>query len=125
MATATQASRFLNDLGATLEVFDEDEIDEIFEMAAETYPGNTVAMENRARIIGLRRLLAHSAKMVTYTANASEEQLSDIFKALERLLKSYVDEADKISASGIGIGPGVRFGALHKTPSTIVENPDA
>jgi hypothetical protein len=111
-ATATQRSRVRRDLGdnSTPPTFDDVEIDDAFDRAAEEY-SDPFVIYAYARVILLDTLIASSAKLVNYRQNQSEEDQSDIAKALERLRKTYAaalnDAIDK-SSSGVG----VRWGGL-------------
>lgn len=124
IATQKQADRFRNDLAATEDSFPDSEVDELYEMAGEIYPGEAQAIELRVRITAIRRLLASAAKMVTYTQNASEEVLSDISKNLREMLEDYQRELEG-ETGGATVYSAVRIGSMKKIPTTVAEVPNA
>ena len=122
MATEQQRKRFWADTGSSSAVFDDDEVDDIFTEAAEEYSDAGV-IKAHARVIGIQRLLASSAKLTSYRQNASSENLSDVFKHLQELLKLWQGKlaAAKATASSSG---AARFGGLRRKPKRIREYPD-
>jgi hypothetical protein len=85
MATATQRERLRLDIGATVSSLPDLEADAIYEEAGESYT-DTASLNIYARVIGLRRILASSAKLTSYAQNESRENLSDVFKHVKELL---------------------------------------
>lgn len=122
MATETQRQRFWHDTGTTSSVFDAEEVDAIFTEAAESYSdtGSIVAF---TRVLGLRRLLASSAKLTTYTQNQSSENASDVFKHLKELLELWQGELATAESSASS-STAARFGGLRRKPSRLKEYPN-
>lgn len=121
MATEAQRDRFWKDTGTTENVFDPEEVDDIFTEAGEGYE-DTAALTAQTRVIGIRRLLANAAKMTTYRQNQSSENLSDVFKHLKELLAFWQDEVT--TADGLASGSKARFGGLRRKPARIKEYPN-
>jgi hypothetical protein len=121
VANEAQRTRFWADTGSNEHVFDPDEVDDIFTEAGESY-SDTAALTAYTRVIGIRRLLASSAKLTTYRQNQSSENLSDVFKHLKELLSFWQDEV--AAADGLSSGSKARFGGVRRKPSRIVEYPD-
>lgn len=121
MATEAQRTRFWADTGTNENVFDPEEVDDIFVEAGEGYD-DTAALTAATRVIGIRRLLANAAKLTTYRANQSSENLSDVFEHLKELLGFWQDEVT--TADGLSSGSKARFGGLRRKPARIKEYPD-
>lgn len=97
--------------------FTDEEIGDLWDIALETYTSGG-QLNAQTRIYLLDALLADSAKRVTYEQNQSKEQLSDIFKHLEKLRAIAVkDLADASAVITAGLG-AVRLGSLHKVKPT-------
>lgn len=97
--------------------FSDDEINDLWDLAAEDYT-TSKQLNAQTRIYLLDALLADSAKRVTYEQNQSKEQLSDIFKHLEKLRAIAVkDLADALAVVSAALG-AVRLGSLHKVKPT-------
>jgi hypothetical protein len=122
MATITDYRRLRSDIGATEAAFSDVDAANIFEEAGESYT-DVSSITAATRVIALRRLLASSAKLTTYQANASMERLSDVFGHLERLLAHWNGELDKATKQASGTG-AARFGKTGARPSRIKEYPN-
>jgi hypothetical protein len=120
MATDTQATRLRADIGATDASLPKTEVDDIFEEASESYTA-TAAIKAHTRVIAIRRLLASSAKLTTYRQNQSSENLSDIFKHLEKLLAHWENQLSAANATGQSVA---KFGRTRSIPRRIAEFPD-
>jgi hypothetical protein len=108
-ATESQRTRFRNAVGDTDGTkFTDDQIDDIFDMAAEDYPsGSNKTVLAAAVVSGLESLLAQAAQHVSIQQNESQEDLSDMTKnykmALDywskKLNDSVKDDATTTAAS--------------------------
>lgn len=121
MTTETQIDRLRADIGADSTTLPSSEADDVFAQAGETYT-TAAAIEAYARVIAIQRLLASSAKRTTYRQNQSSENLSDVFKHLQELLKHWQGELTKAKASGQSVAS---FGRPRAIPQRIAEFPDA
>ena len=123
MASESQRSRLRADIGANEASLPDDEADEIFDEAGESYT-DADAITAATRVIAIRRLLASSAKLVSYRQNNSQESASDVFAHLRLLLSLWQDELDSAvkSASSVGVA---KFGGMRRKPKNIREYPDA
>lgn len=107
MATLVDYARFRSDIGADEETFDDIEAEEIYEEAAEDYSGSG-SIKAATRVIALQRLLASSAKLTTYTANNSREEVGEVFKHLKELEALWQGRLDKaITIDDAATYPGV------------------
>jgi hypothetical protein len=71
----------------------------------------------------LEALTVDSARRVTYKQNDSSENLSDVSKRLESLLKT--QQAKLAALIEADLGAGVRMGTATRIPSRDKEYPDA
>ncbi len=120
MATALDYARLRADIGANETSLPDLEAEALFVEAGESYSG--AGLTATTRVLALRRLLASSAKLASYTQNASREELSDIFKHLQQLLAYWegkqADADHAASSSG-----AARFGKTGRIPSRVKEYP--
>lgn len=121
MASESQRNRLRADLDANEASLPDAEIDDIFDEAGESYT-DAAAIKAETRVIAIRRLLASSAKLVSYRQNNSQESASDVFAHLKQLLSLWQDQlddaVDKASTSG-----AARFAGLRRKPKNIREYP--
>ena len=122
MATASQRSRLRADIGADATSLPDAEADAIYVEAGESYT-DADAIKAATRVIAIRRLLASSAKLVSYRQNNSQESASDVYKHLRDLLDLWQGELDSASAAASTVGVA-RFGGLRRKPKHIREYPD-
>jgi hypothetical protein len=122
LTTPTERTRFWSDTGTTVTVFTADEVDAIFVEAGETYT-DAAAIGAYTRVIGLRRLLASSAKLTDYTQNQSAEKQSQVFDHLRALLTFWQSEANNAVAAGVTTS-AARFGGQRRKPARLKEYPD-
>lgn len=124
MATITDYQRLRADLDATDATFPDAEAEEIFVEASEMYT-SAGSIYAATRVIAIRRLLASSAKRVSYTQNNSSQSASDVFKHLKELLGIWgglladavlVDEA-------ASRGSALRSGRQSRKPARLKEFP--
>lgn len=100
-------ARLRSDIGADEETFDDIEAEEIYEEAAEDYSGSG-SIKAATRVIALQRLLASSAKLTSYTANNSREELGEVFKHLKELEALWQGKLDKaITTEATAAYPGI------------------
>lgn len=121
MATTTQRTRFWLDTGTTVAVFDNDEVDALFDEAAETY-SDADAIKAYTRVLGIQRLLANAAKLTDYTQNQSQEKQSQVFDHLKSLLSFWQGETSKANANASTSG-AARFAGVRRKPKRIMELP--
>jgi hypothetical protein len=120
MATAAERSRLRDDIGADSTTLSDAEADEIFIESGEVYT-DANSLIAYTRVIAIRRLLASSAKLVSYRQNETQESASDVFKHLKDLLKLWQDET--IVAVNLAAGSVARFGKTKYQPTRIREYP--
>ncbi len=120
MASATDIARLRRDTGTTEASLPDEDAEDIFTEAGETYSDASTAA-TYARVLVIQSLLGSSAKLTSYKANESSESLSDIFKHLQALLKVWEDKTT-LAASG-GVHGAARFGGVRRKPATIREYP--
>lgn len=121
MATSAQRERLRADIDADSTTFPDDEVDDIFEEAQESY-SDSAAYTAYTRVIALRRLLASAAKRTSYVQNQSSENLSDVFKHLKQLLDLWQGELGGAVGGTIG---AVKLGGTRRKFKTIREYPGA
>lgn len=79
--------RLRRDLGVDDSVLDDDEAEELFVEAAETYPSNAAKRAAYTRVIGILSLLPGGARSGRYVQNQSEEDARQMFANLREWLK--------------------------------------
>lgn len=72
-------------------------IEDVFSEAAERYPNDAAKQTVYARVIVFRRLLAPSAFQTRYVQNQDEEDMEKIFDNLEKMLRYWQGEVEKVS----------------------------
>ena len=122
MATPSQLNRLRADIGADATSMPDAEANDIFAEAEETY-SDAASMTAATRVIAIRRLLASSAKLVSYRANNSQESMSDVFEHLRQLLSLWQGELDDATSTASSVG-AARFGGWRRKPKLIREYPD-
>lgn len=123
--TQTCRNRFWADTGTTVLVFDNDEVDDIFAEAGETYT-DEATIKAYTRVIGIQRLLASSTKLTDYTQNQSNEKQSQVFDHLKDMLglwKGKTSQAEHDAA--IANSGAARFGSMRRKPKRYKEYPGA
>lgn len=125
MATATQRTRFRNDIGDDLTnpSFSDAEIDDLYLQATEQSITDADIVELFVRWRAFEQLLVNAAKRVTYTQNQSSETLSDLFKHLKDMLDYWRRRYD--DAVTLLLGGVVMWGAPRKKPTRLTEYPDS
>lgn len=120
MATDAERDRLRADIGANETSLPDPDADAIFEEAGEKY---SVAGQSSAyaRVIAIRRILASSARLVSYRQNNSSENSSDVSKNLQALLKIWQDALE--GEINTPTGGRVRIGGLRQKPKRIKEYP--
>jgi len=121
MATDTERDRLRADIGANDSSLPDAEADAIFVEAAEVYT-DASAITAYTRVLGIRRLLASSAKLTDYTQNASQEKQSQVFDHLKALLAYWEDALDTAVSSSSTVG-AARFSGQRRKPKRIKEYP--
>lgn len=131
MATERQRARYRSGVGDTSgTVWTNQEVDDKFTDAAADYPGagNELLIAVAVRS-GLEELMADSAKLTKYTAGATTEDPSVVFRNLQALHKVWNDKVAGLVGSPTGfaeesVKPLVRWGSFTGLASP-VEVPDA
>lgn len=121
MTTESQRERLRADIGADATTLPDLEADDIFDEAGESYT-DAAAMTAATRVIAIRRLLASSAKLVSYRQNNSQESASDVFTHLKQLLSLWQGELSDAISSASTVGTA-KFGGLRSKPKRIREYP--
>jgi hypothetical protein len=118
-ATATERTRFRRKLAAP--DFDEDEVNDIFDEMASTYADYSRDVVFAAALVeGVDNLLLEASKRTNYSAGASSESHSDVFRALYKMREKFEAKlTDTIESESVA----VRFGSLKKHPSRKRELP--
>jgi hypothetical protein len=124
MATTTQRTDLRLDLGLADDetTFTNTEVDRLFTRAAAKYPGNTTARDAYVRVLACNQLRNKYVTAVDYEQNDSAEKLSQIFKNLEVMRKTF--EADLADAVRRGLSP-LRVMKPKRKPRMYKEYPDA
>lgn len=118
---ATDIERLRSDIGANLTSLPDEEAQAILDEASEKY-SDAGSQTAYARVVALRRLLASSAKLTSYRQNNSQENLSDVFKHVQELLKYWQGEL-AAAVNAAGVSGAARFGKSSVKPARIKEYP--
>lgn len=114
--------RKLGDNDSSNPIFTTEELEDIYTEASEQQ-SETDSIFQQAIVIGYEELLADSAKLTNYKANHASENLSDIFKHLEKLLKYHQDKLAGMEATAAG--SPIRIGALRRRADRAKDIPNA
>lgn len=120
--TQAQMDRLWRDTGTTVASLSEADIEDIFTEAGERYT-DTATIASYARVLTIQSLLANSAKLASYKQNESSENLSDIFKNLQALLKVWEAKTADAIAAAAGSSGAARFGGVRRKPAGVKEYP--
>lgn len=120
--TQTQIDRLRRDTGTNETSLPDEDIQDIFDEAGERYTDETT-IAAYARVLVIQSLLSSSAKLATYKQNESQENLSDIFKNLQALLKVWEGKVDAAITEAAGSSGAARFGGLRRKPAKVREYP--
>lgn len=113
----------LGDTDSSNEVFSDAELEILYNEALVLYPSSTGLAYQQTIVAGFEVLLADSAKQVTYKANQSSENLSDISKVLEKLLKYHQGKLADMETTAAG--SPIRYGALRRRADRAKDIPNA
>ncbi len=102
-------------------VFTDPELNALWDDAALGHEDERVILQQTV-VDALEALLADSAKRVTYRQNESQENLSDVFKHLEKLHSKHQARLTSLLESTQSVA---RLGHMKPTPSRLKEYPDA
>jgi hypothetical protein len=91
-----QYSRLRRDVGASIDVLDDQTAEVYFEEAQERYPDDESKMIVYARVLVLRGIRASAALLGKYAQNQSTEDLTKVFDNLTKLLDYWTGEVDKV-----------------------------
>lgn len=119
--TDAQKARLRRDTGTNSTSLPDEDIDDIFDEAAEIYT-DTATIAAYTRVLVIQGLLADSAKLATYRQNESQENLSDVFKHLQQLLTHWQQETDD-AAEAASTSGAARFAGLRRKPARVREYP--
>ena len=122
-STETQRTRLRRDTGTDSASLPDLEIDDIYTEAGEQYT-DSVVIDAYARVVVFRQLLAQAAARTSYKQNQSQEELSDLFKHYQGMLKYWEDQlAEAVAAASVS--GAARPGKTKRVPSRLKEYPDA
>jgi chemotaxis regulatin CheY-phosphate phosphatase CheZ len=122
-STTTQRTRLRRDTGTDSTSLPDAEIDDIYAEAEEQYT-DAVVIDAYTRVIVFRQLLAQAAARTTYKQNQSQEELSDLFKHYQGMVKYWEDQlAEAVAAASVS--GAARLGKTKRVPSRLKEYPDA
>ena len=122
-STETQRTRLRRDTGTDSTSLPDLEIDDIYTEAGEQYT-DSVVIDAYARVVVFRQLLAQAAARTSYKQNQSQEELSDLFKHYQGMLKYWEDQlAEAVAAASVS--GAARLGKTKRVPSRLKEYPDA
>ncbi len=118
-ATTDELTRFRRKLAAP--DFATAEVNDIFAELESTYADYSRAVVFAAALVeGIDNLLLAASKRTTFSAGASSESLSDVFRALEKMREKFVQKLHQaIEAESVP----VKFGSLSRFPSRKRELP--
>ena len=122
MSTATEKSRLRRDTGTDDSSLEDAVIDAIFVEAAERY-SDTATATAYTRVLAIQGILASSARLTSYRANESQENLSDVFKHLRDLLAIWEAKVEDAIAAAASSSGAARFGGLRRKPAKVREYP--
>lgn len=123
MADEVDYARLRRDIGATILSLTDEAAELLFVEAAETYT-DAASAAAYTRILGLQGLLSASASMTSYKQNESSEEMSDMFKALEKLLAYWQRKLDDaVTVAADAPTSAARFGRTTQKPARIKEYP--
>ena len=122
MAAASAIDQLRDDTGYTATTLIDADAQALLDEAAAAYTDADSAYAY-ARLITLRRLLASSAKLHSYTANNSKEEASDVFKHLRQLLAYWQKQLAAAVAVDSARPAAARFGKTGRKPARIKEHP--
>lgn len=122
MATELDYSRLRRDVGADETSLDDDAAEALFVEAAERYT-DTGTASAYTRVLALQGLLSSAAKLHSYKANESTENLSDVFKHLTQLLAIWEAKTDDAITAAAGSSGAARFGGVRRQPAKVREYP--
>lgn len=120
--TDAQKARLRRDTGTNATSLPDDDIDDIFDEAAETYSDGATAAAY-TRVLVLQGILADSAKLVNYRQNESQENMSDVFKHVQALLNVWEEKTDEAATAAASSSGAARFGSVRRKPAKVREYP--
>lgn len=123
MASEAQKAALRADTGTDETSLPDDEIDTIYTDSEVLYTAST-SIDAHARVVVFRRLMAQAATRTSYKQNQSQENLSDLFKHYQTMVKFWQDELATAEVDAAALG-AVRMGKQKRVPSRIKEWPDA
>jgi len=97
----------------------------MFDEAAEQYPDDSLNVHLCYAVINaLNQLWQESIPLVSYTANASSESLSDMGLRYERALAMWQKRLEEAIALGVKDDVAISWGSSRRTPLRDEEYPD-
>lgn len=120
--TQSQIDRLRRDTGSTEASLSDEDIQDIFDEAEEKYT-DTATATAYTRVLTIQSLLSGAAKMTSYKQNESSENLSDVFKNLQALLKVWEGKVSDAITDAAGSSGAARFGGLRRKPAKVREYP--
>ena len=121
-ATQSQIDRLRRDTGTDDSSLEDAAIDAIFVEAGEKYTDAATATAY-TRVLAIQGILASSARLTSYRANESQENLSDVFKHLKDLLAIWEAKVEDAIAAAASSSGAARFGGMRRKPAKVREYP--
>ena len=129
MATATsqEMSRLRRQLGLDSTQLPDADIKDMYTVAEEQYPAATYSRAvwfAAVRLQAAKDQMAKAAHRVTYAQGQSRDNLSDLIKNMEKMVKLYSDDLQEAIAAEVQSLPPVMWGVPKKIPTREQEWPD-
>lgn len=126
MATATQRTRFrrnVGDPGGTPPMFEDTEIDDMFDEAGEEYPsGSAKLLIIAASLKGWEARWAGAVADTSYTQNATSESLSDKARAIKSAVEQWTKKLEDALRDD---QPAIGWVSTKVFPTVVKDYPDA
>lgn len=123
MASEAQMLALRADTGTDETSLPDDEIDAIYTDSEGLYSATT-SIDAYTRVVVFRRLMAQAAPRTSYKQNQSQENLSDLFKHYQSMVKFWQDELATAEVDAEALG-AVRISKMRRVPTRTKEWPNA
>lgn len=119
----TERNRLRKRLGHDVTSLLDADADDLFTQAEELYASRSRAVQfQQAVVIGRQDLLAEAVKRVTYDAGDASENLSDVAKAIQKMLQDDMAQLDMLLSNDQA--SAVRIVGTRRKPTRKKEYPD-